>query len=237
MMIRRPLAIAACLALGLVAPPLAAQMHGPGWGGPGWGRSGDPFFRDDFPSRLREPRTSNREGKIEIERFIKRGAQDELGSGAVVVDARVSGMADDEAGATYESALVDQFVKLGYDTQVPATASGQRAQLQVIRAIAEPAEQKRSPVSGESTIGISNRGTYYGLGLSLDFTKPRTALLSTRMNVRIVDVKTDQTIWEGHATLYSRDGDDDYSEDAIARRLASALFAEFPIGPDDTIVG
>jgi len=230
-------AIAATLGLGLLAAPLAAQMHGPGRAGPGWGAPGDPFGYDRFPTRIREPQANQREGKIEVERFVKRGAEDELGHGPVTVQARVSGLDDAHGGATYESALVDQFVELGYDTLVPEAGPGQRAELQIVRSIAEPAEQKRSPVSGESTIGVSNRGTYFGLGLNLDFTKPKAALLSTRMNVRIVDTTSNETIWEGHATLYSRDGDVDYSEDGIARKLASALFAEFPIGRNDTIVG
>ncbi len=234
---RPGVAATAFLILALAASPLAAQMHGPGWGGSRWGDRDDRFGRDSFPTRLRDRTEDRREGKIEVERFVKHGAEDKLGRGPFVVDARVSGMVFGQASAPYEAALVDRFVELGYDTLQPATASGQRAELQVIREVVEPAERKRSPVSGEGEIGVSNRGSYYGLALNLDFSKPRTALLSTRMNVRIVDPDSGEAIWEGHATLYSRDGDEDYDEDAIARRLASALFAEFPIGPDDAIVG
>jgi len=35
-------------------------------------------------------------------------------------------------------------------------------------------------------------------------------------------------LWEGRAEMYSREGDDKWDDQAIATRLAKALFEDFP---------
>ena len=62
----------------------------------------------------------------------------------------------------------------------------------------------------------------------LALTKPRAALVSTRMEARIRDRQTNQVLWEGRAEISTRDGDADWTEQAIAAKLAQALFDGFP---------
>jgi hypothetical protein len=77
-------------------------------------------------------------------------------------------------------------------------------------------------------MGISNRGSAYGLAVNVDLTKPRTALIGTRLDTRIVDKTSGKVLWEGYATIATREGDDKWPDYRIAGKLASALFDGFP---------
>jgi len=229
---RNPSLILAPILLAGLAAPAFAQMRGPGWG---WSDDG---ARRHAPLSRSARNTSDERysGMLEVERFVSRSGREALGHGPVEVAAALAGLPALIDRATWEAAVVDQLVWQGYDTLRLADGAGQRAELQVIREVAEPAENKRSPVSGEANVGVSNHGSYYGLGVNLDFTKPKSALLATRVNARILDAANGAVLWEARATLYSREDDEDYGEAEIARRLAEALFAEFPAGPDDRVV-
>lgn len=227
-----------------------------GWGQPGW----------------REPLHSNRddrEGKVEVTRFLGQDAAGALGHGQIAVqvtandikaaDARAafaSDLPDDKApkgygpsdersapqadghrnDATYEAAVVDQLVKLGYDTTAPAPTQGQLVELTITRSVLQPPEPPHKPVSGEMDVGVSNRGSAVGGAIFLDFTKPAKALVSTRLEARIRDRATGNALWEGRADLATRDGDAKWSEQKIATRLADALFGGFPGKSGETVV-
>jgi hypothetical protein len=135
---------------------------------------------------------------------------------------------DARQGATFEAAVVDQLAKAGYDTMSAGGAQGQLAEVRVIRGVVRPEEAKRSPVSGETTVGVSNRGSYMGMAINVDMTKPAKALLSTRLMARIRDRASGKVLWEGRADIVTRDGDSRWTEQAIASRLAAALFDDFP---------
>ncbi len=130
--------------------------------------------------------------------------------------------------ATYEAALVDQLVKAGYDTATPDPKGGQVLEIRIVRDVLRPEEQKRNPVSGEVMVGASNHGTMTGMALNLDFTKPKKALLSIKLEARIRDRVTDKPLWEGRAEIATREGDKHWDETQIANRLAAALFEKFP---------
>jgi hypothetical protein len=208
------------------AAPAVAQF--------GWGHS-----RID---RVREPALSSssrdpREGQVDAARFIADGAGDQLGKGGVEVSI-LSGAVDDVAGhATYEAALIDQLVTAGYDTLAPQPvegaqdASGQIAELRIRREVLVPKEGKRKPVSGEMMVGTGTHGSMMGLGLAIDLTKPKQALVSTRMETRIIDKVTGAPLWEGRAEISTREGDSRWNNQAIATRLAEAMFERFPHGP------
>lgn len=208
------------------AGPVAAQ--------PGWGHS-----RID---RVREPMLSSssrdpREGQVDAARFIANGAVDQLGKGSVEIST-LSGAIDDVADhATYEAALIDQLVTAGYDTLAPAradgvqSAGGQIAELRIRREVLVPQEGKRKPVSGEMMVGTGTHGSMMGLGLAIDLSKPKKALVSTRMEARIIDKLSGAPLWEGRAEIATRDGDSRWTDQAIATRLAEAMFERFPHGP------
>ena len=206
------------------ADPVVAQ---PGWGG-GWGgpSSGDGFgYRGYGPSR--RGGADEREGKVQVSRFT---AEDidvaTLGHGPIGVAAMPGSTGDERQGATFEAAVIDQLAKAGYDTVTPG-AHGQLAEVRVIRDVVRPEESKRSPVSGETTVGVSNRGSFASMAVNVDLSKPAKALLSTRLMARIRDRATDKVLWEGRADIVTRDGDSHWTEQAIATRLAAALFEDF----------
>jgi hypothetical protein len=210
------------LVAALAATPAFARS--PGMWGPSWG---DPFPDRWGPTAARSGPDS-REGKIDADSFVAQDARAQLGHGAVAIVAAPGGTESASDEAAYEAAIVDQLVKAGYDTARPDPAGGQVVEIKILRDTLVPEEQKRKPVSGETSVTVSNRGTAYGMALALDFTKPRKALLSTRLDAQIKDRTTGATLWEGHASIATREGDSHWSEQAIAVRLAAALFDSFP---------
>ncbi len=233
------LSAALVLSLALTGSALLAQPGG--WGG---GSRWDDGSRWDGGQRWggRGPRSSiSREGKVEVTRFRAEGdAALALAHGPITVVA----MRPDEAegndsaanlsaavsslSATYEAAVEDQLVHSGYDT-ARAAQTGQIAEVRVIRTEAEPPEAPRKPLSGEMSVGVSNRGSGVGLALQYDATKPRTALIATRLETRIRDKASGQVLWEGRAEIYTRDGDAKWTDQAIAGKLAAQLFGGFPV--------
>lgn len=208
------------------ADPVVAQPSG--WGG-GWGgpSSGDGFGYRGYGSSRRGG-ADGREGKVQVSRFT---AEDidlaTLGHGPIGVAAMPGSTGDERQGATFEAAVVDQLAKAGYDTVTPDRTHGQLAEVRVIRDVVRPEESKRSPVSGETTVGVSNRGSFASMAVNVDLSKPAKALMSTRLMARIRDRATDKILWEGRADIVTRDGDSHWTEQAIATRLATALFEDF----------
>ena len=98
----------------------------------------------------------------------------------------------------------------------------------MVRDVAVPQEAPHRPLSGAVQTTVSNRGSGFGLALGLDLSKPRKALLSTRLEARIRDRASQQVLWEGHADMLTREGANKWSDQAIADKLAAALFAKFP---------
>lgn len=235
---RRPaarIALIAAVFAGMAAPALARPGFGMGMGmGSGWG---DDPYGNRWPSDQRLRRSSGpAEGKVEVTRFVAEdGSADLLGKGsAVSVPAPAgSGFADSEL-RPYAAAVDDRLAGLGYQTAATAAAAGQVVELRVTRDVVVPEEGKRNPVSGEMEVGVSNRGTMMGMGLNIDLSKPRKALVSTRLEARIRDVASGKTLWEGRADMVTRDGSDKWTEGAVATKLASALFDRFPGKPGET---
>lgn len=223
--------LAASLATPLFFVALAVSLAGPaqaqrGWGGPdrtanGWGAQG--WDRASQPTS-----TTANEGHVEVERFLADGAAPALSHGAIAVAAAPGGTADARDEATFEAAIIDQLAKAGYDTATPAPHGGQITEVTVTRDVLLPQAPKRSPVSGAMTMGVSNRGSMMGMALNVDMTKPKTALISTRLALTIRDRASGKPLWEGRASIATRDEDSHWSQQAIATRLAAALFEHFP---------
>ena len=230
-------------ALGLGASPAQAQRGG--WGG-GWGD--DPTW--GAPSSAHAP--DSREGRVVAERFPAPDAAALLGHGLIAVGSEAPPSAapdtdvpsrspgpdltDPHEQAIYEAAAIDHLIKAGYDTAShPATSptgEGQLAELRVTHTMLVPPEEKHSPVSGEMAMGASNHGSMMGLGLNFDFSKPRTALIGTTLTLHIRDRASGHLLWEGRASIATREGTSAASSPKIAQRLAAALFAGFPTAAD-----
>lgn len=218
----------ACIALALAGTgtALLAQRTGPS--GPGWG---EPRW-DDGQSVERSLRraTAAREGKVEVARFRAEGdAAAALGHGAIAVRGSTGedALPDNRIAATFEAAVENQLARAGYDTLGPSSG-GQVAEVRLVRSEAEPAEQKGKPLSGAMEVGVSNRGTFFGGALRYDGSKPRSALISTRLETRIRDRVSGRVLWEGRAEILTREGDARWGDQTIATKLAAALFDGFP---------
>jgi hypothetical protein len=222
------LAAAITLAVLLSAAPGSARpgrWGGPGWGEPGWG---EPFPGD----RGRVTRDRSREGRVEVSRFRSQDpAAAALGHGPV----SVSSQSDDKdfmgptERAAFEAAVVDQLVHAGYDTTHANAEGGQSVELRITRTVIELAEARHKPVSGEAAISVGNRGTAYGLALDVDLSKPLPPLVETRLEARIHDTATGRVLWEGRAEVATREGDEHWTGQEVAHRLAEALFDGFPL--------
>ncbi len=219
---RAAIMIAALVGLGL-STPLAAQ-HG-GWGRRGWGMMG-PRGGYYGPERGgRDPR----EGKVEAASFVANSPNiGALGHGPIVLASAAGSGGSGLEDATFESALVDQLAKAGYQTAAAPLGAGQTVEYVVSHDVIGPAEPPRNPVSGGVAIGIGNRGSGVGLGLDIDLSKPLKALVATRLEARIRDSATHELLWEGRAQMITREGDKHWTGQALAARLTAALFKGFP---------
>lgn len=218
--------------LAAAAAPTTVMARPGGWDGPGWGRPG---WEGTRPAPRSLERHRSDEGRVQVARFVAEGdAAQALGHGAIAVASGTEGRDYVPQGnrAAYEAAVVDQLVHAGYDTTQTGQTGGQLAELTVTRTVLQPAEAKRSPVSGEAAMSVSNRGTAYGLAVNVDLTKPLPPLVSTKLEARIRDRATHAVLWEGRAEVATREGDDKWGEQEIAARLAEALFDGFPRASD-----
>lgn len=214
----RPIGLTVAVLAALSAP---ARAH-PGDGGGGFG-IGTRFGESPRGTAARG------EGKVEVATFRNDAAGlPALGQGPIAVAAaNPAGVDDARTSATYEAALLSALAANGYDTAVSG-ATPQTVELRVVRDIAVPPEAPHKPVSGAMETTVSNRGSGFGLALNVDLSKPRKALLSTRLEARIRDRASQQVLWEGRADILTREGSDKWSDQAIADKLAGALFAKFP---------
>jgi hypothetical protein len=221
------LPLSALALIGVAATPALAQR----WGYPGAYRYG----WDHAPAASRD---RSGEGKVEVTRFLADGVSAAaLGHGTIAVAAASDGLADERERATYEAAVIDRLAGAGYDTLAKAGDAGQAVELNIRHAEIEPAEAPHKPVHGAMEVGVSNRGSYQALAIGVDLSKPRKALLSTRLEARIRDKASGAVLWEGRADIATRDGDPKWTDQAIAAKLAGALFAGFPGKNGETIRG
>ncbi len=224
------LLICATSALSCAAPVLA--QHGPGgFGRPYGGGWGDRSWHDD---RVATQSGAEPSRHIDVETFRAADAPGLLGHGRIVVTDGGAPADGPDADITarmpvYEAAVIDQLAGKGYDV-AHADDPGQVVEIAVSRDVVIPEEAPHKPVSGEMSVGVSNRGMGYGMAIAIDLTKPRKAIIATQLDVRIRDSRTRRVLWEGHAQGQARATDEGGDTARIAGRLATALFARFPEG-------
>jgi hypothetical protein len=216
-------ALGAACVLGLAAGAAQAQ---PGWGG-GYGRYGGFGGYGGGYGHASAPHDP-REGKLDAEGFVAPDAAPLLGFGHVAVTTAAGSTAEGREQATYEAAVLDQLAKAGYDIITKDPTGGQVTEITITHDELAPAEDKHSPLSGEVDAGVSNRGSGLAVALNYDATKPRGALIETRLDMRITDRATGKPLFEGRARIATLEGDSHWNDDKIANRLAGAVFAKFP---------
>jgi hypothetical protein len=189
--------------------------------------SGDPGYGPP-PSYLEPPGTRDpREGKVQVQTFAaSTPAVATLGHGPITISTRRDG--PDQG--LFEVAVADQLARAGY--QVGAPGAGEALDFVVTRQVIQPPEPPHSPIQGGVDVGVGGGGRHYGsgmgLGIAIDLSKPLSALISTEIEVRIQDATTHELLWQGRAEAVSREADKHWRPDAIAARLAAALFRDFP---------
>lgn len=203
----------------LLAAASAASAQPMGWG------------QDHRFERTGSFRPERVEGKVEVNTFVSEGgAAATLGKGTIAMVPASAG-AGSEAEASlrvFESALLDQLASHGYDTASHASVAAQTAEVRLVRDVAVPEEAPHKPVSGEMTVGMSNRGSMMGMALAVDLSKPRKAMVSTQLEARIRNAADGAVIWEGRAEMLTRDGSGQWTEARVAEKLAIALLDRFP---------
>ena len=219
-MIRPNAATLALILVAMAAPAFAQGLPGGGWNE----RSGD---RRQNQSSVQVSRA------ISVTAFRAADAGSLLGKGRLVVADRTDGNELDKL-PVYQAAVVDELALRGYDNAGQDTTGsandGQIAQISVSHRTVVPAEAPRKAISGEASTVMSNRGSGFGLALAIDLTKPKKAIVATRLDVRIRDQATGRVLWEGYADGQAREEDGGLDNGAMAKRLATALFARFPDG-------
>lgn len=201
------------------ATPVLAQPYG-GWG-PGYGGYGSYGSYDrgpDIPV-----------GKVTVARFVANDPRvAQLGHGPISVTPGMGDTSDLGERAAFEAAIVDQLAANGYSVNAPG-GTGQVAEMVIEHRLVAPPEQKRNPVSGGVSVGGGSYGSFGGLGIAIDLSKPRKAVVGTRLQVRIRDAGGDKAVlWEGRAEIATYEGDKKWTSDAIARKLTTTLFKGFP---------
>jgi hypothetical protein len=214
-----PLAILSAAAPALARPGVYPGGWNDGMMGPG-----------EFPRRQAQKADSSNEGKVAVSRFVAPDlAPGTLGHGPVsVTTAQPAIDSGPYSSPTFEAAVIDRLVQAGYDTTIINPAGGQTVELHITRHDVQPQEAPHKPVSGEMSMGVSNRGSMMGMAVNVDLSKPRAALVSTRLEARIRDRQSNAVLWEGRAEISTRDGDSHWTEQAVATKLAQALFDGFP---------
>ena len=218
-------------ATALATTPVLARPND--WNGGGWDNRAygahSPYSANQPSAIDSSEGRDSREGRVNAESFAADGAGATLGHGAIAVATAPGSALDSRATATFEAAVIDQLGHAGYDTIKPDPKGGQIIEIQMVRDVLVPEEAKHSPVSGSVELGASNRGSAFGLALAYDASKPRKALIETRLEARIKDRITGALLWEGHAQIVTREGDSHWNDTTIAGRLAGALFDRFPV--------
>ena len=228
------LLLATILALACAAPATAQR-----WGGHGPWPEGD--------GRVVTQANAEPSRQIDVDTFRAADAGDALGKGRIVVvdvtppaappaeatPGMRPGNSDAPAGEdklpVYEAAVIDRLATRGYDIATAANPQ-QLVEIAVSHDVVVPEELPHKPVSGEVSMSVSNRGSGFGGALFIDLSKPRKAIIATRLDVRIRDKATHRVLWEGHAQGQARMTGSGFDDTRMATRLAGALFAKFPEG-------
>lgn len=219
----KPATVLTWVAAPLLAAANVSQAQPYGWGPPGAGPSMPPPGYLE-PYGVRDPR----EGKIQVQTFVANSpAVTTLGHGAIVVTPAAGGQILGPEQGAYEAALADQLARAGYQNS-SAAGNEQTIEFSVVHELVQPPEPPHNPVSGGAAVGGGNRGSGFGLGLSIDLSKPLRALVATTLEARILDSGTKELLWQGRAEVLAREGDRHWTDQAIAQRLAAALFKGFP---------
>ena len=172
---------------------------------------------------------------VEVTRFHDAAALAQIGQGTVFVETAPGEDGDSLELAAYKLEVLNELVALGY-REASRVEADHIAQVSLKRYKIEPEAKRRGPVSvgvGGSTGGYGS-GVGLGVGINLGGggSKERTG---TDIAVSLRNASSDQTLWEGRASV-TVGRDSPLAEPAAnADIIADALFREFPGNNGETI--
>ena len=128
----------------------------------------------------------------------------------------------------YAAAVARQLAALGWSLAPEVGASEQVALVGIEQGSLAEAP-RRSPVSVGVGGGTGGYGSGVGVGVGLNLGGKRSGeIIRTTLQVRIKRRSDGTVFWEGRASDAVRAGAEEAQPAAIADRLASALFRDFP---------
>ncbi|WP_338467125.1 DUF4136 domain-containing protein [Novosphingobium sp. ZN18A2] len=165
---------------------------------------------------------------VTVASFRAADAEGVLGHGGIVASSDPADSGLESRLPVYEHAVMDALGRIGYQVGAEETGRGQVAEITVSHHEVRPPEPPHKPVSGAMSTMFSNRGSGVGLALNIDLSKPKGALVATKLEVRIRDRASGKVLWEGRAETATTEKDGDLDHGKIADRLVTALFKGFP---------
>lgn len=174
-------------------------------------------------------------GPVEVTRFHDAAALAQVGTGTVFVETAPGDETQALELSVYKNEVLQHLLALGYREASRAEAD-HIAQVALERFTIEPESNRRGPVSvgvGGST-GSFGSGVGLGLGINLGGGGQKERVGSD-VSVRIRDAETQQSLWEGRASLAVGRDSPLAQPAANAAIIADALFRDFPGNDGETI--
>ncbi len=172
-------------------------------------------------------------GPVEVTRFVAPERAAELGQGRIFVTTMPGTQGDSLALAPYKAAIASELAAIGYVESDRAAAS-QIAEV-AIESYVLGTGGRRSPVSVGVGGSTGSYGSGVGLGIGINLGGGERDRLGTEVAVRISDVATGESLWEGRADFAPPENSPLARGTANAQTIASALFRDFPGNNGETI--
>ncbi|RKF21738.1 DUF4136 domain-containing protein [Altericroceibacterium spongiae] len=169
---------------------------------------------------------------VEVTRFIGENSS-RLGQGTIAVIATPGGGTEPLAFRNYAAPVEQQLTSLGYRIVDEDTAM-QIAQLRIERFVTQPQED-RSPVNVGMGGSTGSYGSGLGVGIGLDLSGKPQARINTKLRIVIREKQSGQALWEGRADFIAEEKSDYANADEAAKKLAQAIFTDFPGESGETI--
>ena len=162
---------------------------------------------------------------IEVTRFHAPELASQGTYGTISVEP-APGTEDSLALAPYRDAVMAKLAQIGFTPA--ATGSGARvAEIRLDRSTWQSGRDG-SPVSVGVGGSTGSYGSGVGVGLGIDLSGPPPEQVATQVSVVIRDRASGQSVWEGRAEQVIPANQELAQPAASARKLAEALFVDFP---------
>lgn len=171
-------------------------------------------------------------GPVEVTRFhVPEIGQ--LARGTISIEPAAGNRADSLEWRSFQSAVAQQLVRLGYVEAAPGTGA-QVAQLRVSRQTYRP-DRARGPVSVGVGGSTGSYGSGVGLGIGIDLSGRPAEQAVTEIGVIIRDRASNNALWEGRASFAVKASSPLAQTGLAAPKLAEALLSGFPGQSGETI--